>query len=63
MMQLVSLMELNFSLLPAYVLYCAQCTSYATPLYDLPIDAAINQDLLDTGNTIFIKHFPPRCFC
>ncbi len=29
-----------------------QCSSYNTPLYDLPIDAAINQDLMDTGKEI-----------
>lgn len=27
-----------------------QCTAYATPLYDLTVDAAINQDLMDTGH-------------
>jgi len=28
----------------------SQCVSYATPLYDLEIDTAINHDLLDTGH-------------
>jgi hypothetical protein len=32
-----------------------QCSSYNTPLYDLPIDAAINQDLMDTGKERFME--------
>jgi len=28
----------------------SQCVSYETPLYDLQIDTAINQDLIDTGH-------------